>query len=134
MFKNIPPGGQVIPNVDFGTGTGPILVSNISCNGTEYDLYECYNTTIIPGTCTHDLDAALSCQAGFSMFSVLIIIENLYSTCHTCCVVCTEKSYHHPFWFISSRSSIDHAIRIYSTNCCTVWLVSNLCCLLSQLT
>lgn len=53
----------------FGTSSAPILVSNITCNGTEYALSECYNTTDIPDICTHDLDAAVTCQPGFSTFS-----------------------------------------------------------------
>ena len=47
-------------------GTGEILASNISCNGSEYDLYMCPNTTDIPDVCTHERDAALSCQPGSS--------------------------------------------------------------------
>ena len=66
-------GGEIVPNTGFGTGTGEILASNISCNGTEYDVYACQNTTDIPDVCTHERDAALSCQPGFSEFFVLMI-------------------------------------------------------------
>ena len=59
-------GGEAIPNVGFGVGTGSILASNVSCNGYEYSLGICPNITDIPAICTHDRDAAASCQAGFS--------------------------------------------------------------------
>ena len=59
-------GGEAIPNTGFGTNSGPILASNIACNGSEYDLYMCRNTTEIPSICTHERDAAVSCQPGFS--------------------------------------------------------------------
>lgn len=58
-------GGEIVSNT-FGMGTGEILASNISCNGSEYDLYMCPNMTDIPDICTHERDAALSCQPGFS--------------------------------------------------------------------
>ena len=59
-------GGEAISNIGFGNGTGPILASNISCNGGEYTLGNCYNTTDIPDVCTHERDAAASCQPAFS--------------------------------------------------------------------
>jgi hypothetical protein len=65
-------GGEVvIPNV-FGAGTGEILASNISCNGSEYDLYQCSNTTDIPDVCSHDRDAAVACQSGFIDMNIVI--------------------------------------------------------------
>ena len=62
-------GGEAIPNTGFGVGSGPILASNISCNGSEYSLGGCYNTTDIPVICTHEHDAAAQCQPGFSAFN-----------------------------------------------------------------
>lgn len=65
-------GGEVIPNMGFGTGTGEIVASNYSCNGSEYYLYMCPNTTTLPDVCTHERDAALSCQPGSSEFLNLL--------------------------------------------------------------
>ena len=62
-------GGEAISNTGFGVGSGPILASNIVCNGSEYSLDGCYNITNIPDVCTHARDAAAQCQPGFSAFS-----------------------------------------------------------------
>ena len=75
-----------------------------------------YPTSHVMGQSTTCMNATtqLSSLAPVPMTWMLLSPANLdsvcsvclYSTCHTCCVVCTEKSYHHPFWFISSRAMI----------------------------
>ena len=61
-------GGEAVENIGFGMSTAPILASNVSCNGSEYELGDCENSTDIPALCTHELDAAASCQPGYSKF------------------------------------------------------------------
>ena len=74
-------GGEAIPNTGFGIGSGPILASNISCNGSEYSLGYCDNTTDIPAVCTHERDAAARCQPGFSAFNFQNVLLSSLSKC-----------------------------------------------------
>ena len=59
-------GGVAVENVVFGSTNASILASNVSCNGSDYVLGDCRNTTDIPAICTHELDAAAYCQPGLS--------------------------------------------------------------------
>ena len=48
-------------NARFGQGTGPILLDNVRCNGTEDRLVDCIH---FPSTvdCVHSEDASVRCQ------------------------------------------------------------------------
>ena len=45
-----------------GQGTGPILLSRLSCIGDESSLFECSRSNTRTKNCTHSDDAALSCS------------------------------------------------------------------------
>ncbi len=51
----------------FGSGTGPIWMSGLSCSGTEQTLFDCTATTPLgqvqsTTTCTHANDVAVRCR------------------------------------------------------------------------
>lgn len=51
----------------FGSGTGPIWMSGLSCAGSEVSLFDCSSTIQLgwvqnTTTCTHSNDVAVRCQ------------------------------------------------------------------------
>ena len=48
-----------------GPGTGPILLENVGCTGTESRLFDCPNSGLEVNTCTHaDNDVGVTCIPG----------------------------------------------------------------------
>lgn len=98
---------MAINNTGFGSSSGPILASNISCNGTEYELWDCYNTTEIPGICTHTRDAAASCQPGFSE-----------SSCNPKSIIMCQFSL---FILVDMSIAVDNRTVLFEGNNITLW-------------
>ena len=46
----------------YGQGTGPVLLSNVGCNGAETDLLECQKSYFLDYFCTHERDVGLKCE------------------------------------------------------------------------
>ena len=46
----------------FGSGTGPILLDDASCTGTETELLACSVNAVGPHACFHSEDAGVRCQ------------------------------------------------------------------------
>ena len=46
----------------FGSGTGPVLLGDIDCFGTETNLLECSQTPFVGQYCTHGRDVGLTCE------------------------------------------------------------------------
>ena len=55
-------GAVAYSRAHFGQGSGPILLNNIQCVGTERFLLECYWTAHNAHTCLHSEDAGVMCQ------------------------------------------------------------------------
>ena len=53
-------GAQALSFAFFGQGTGPILIDNVQCTGTESRLFDCTHSTI--DNCVHAEDAGARCQ------------------------------------------------------------------------
>ena len=49
--------------MDFGPGSGPVLMSNMQCSGTEHGPYQCTQDIIGSNTCGHDRDMGIRCQS-----------------------------------------------------------------------
>ena len=63
-------------NAYFGMGSGPVLLSNLFCTGTEASLLECSRHNMYSTLhCTHRDDAGVTCQG------VIITIYLFISTC-----------------------------------------------------
>ena len=58
------PGGQALVNAYFGQGTGQIVVDNVRCTGSEYQLLSCSSATIfdVSSSCEHSDDAGVRCE------------------------------------------------------------------------
>uniref|UniRef100_A0A1X7ULL6 Deleted in malignant brain tumors 1 protein n=1 Tax=Amphimedon queenslandica TaxID=400682 RepID=A0A1X7ULL6_AMPQE len=46
----------------FGPGSGPILLTNVKCNGTESKLIQCHISFCSMDGCTHAYDAGITCE------------------------------------------------------------------------
>ena len=54
-------GAVELSNAYYGEGTGPILLDNLECNGTELSLFDCDHDGIGVHNCYHDEDASVIC-------------------------------------------------------------------------
>ena len=53
-------GSVALSNARFGSGTGPIALSSLTCVGNERSILDCPRGEF--GTCTHADDASVQCQ------------------------------------------------------------------------
>lgn len=56
----------------FGRGSGPILMSNLRCSGTETSIHICSKTEH-PGGCSHSEDVGIVCSNGIFIFNLVKI-------------------------------------------------------------
>ena len=56
-------GAQALLFAAYGQGTGPILLDDVACTGTETRLIECQASPITTHNCVHFEDASVRCQA-----------------------------------------------------------------------
>ena len=56
-------GSIAYANARFGQGTGPVVLNNVVCTGTEATLLDCSSDGLFnTGSCTHVDDASVQCQ------------------------------------------------------------------------
>ncbi len=56
-------GAVALQNAPFGQGTGPILLDNLFCTGTQLYLANCTHNGVGNHNCVHNEDAGLRCLA-----------------------------------------------------------------------
>ena len=56
-----PSGAVALPRAPFGQGTGPILLDNLFCSGTQLYLFNCTHNGVGNHNCVHSEDAGLRC-------------------------------------------------------------------------
>ena len=54
--------GQAYTSAYFGTGSGPIYLSNVECGGSEASLLSCISDPIGVHNCDHSQDAGVRCE------------------------------------------------------------------------
>ena len=55
---------------DFGRGEGPILLSNVNCDGTEDRLFDCGANPIGDNNCNHGQDAGVFCEGMYALINL----------------------------------------------------------------
>ena len=53
----------------FGSGSGPILLDNVVCRGTEQSLLQCNTNPVSENNCDHSEDAGVRCEGTSLQFS-----------------------------------------------------------------
>ena len=53
----------------FGSGSGPILLDNVVCRGTEPSLLQCNTNPVSENNCDHSEDAGVRCEGSSLQFS-----------------------------------------------------------------
>ena len=62
----LPIGATALSSAAFGQGTGPILLDNVACSGSETRLIDCSNQGIGVHNCDHSEDAGVRCQSTYN--------------------------------------------------------------------
>jgi len=62
---NFPIGAVPLSFAYFGPGTGPILLDNVGCTGSEARVWDCPNLGVGTHNCGHPGDASVRCQSKF---------------------------------------------------------------------
>ena len=73
--------GVAVYSAAFGQGTGPILLSEVGCTGTESSLLSCNHVEILR-YCSHFYDAGVICPSCKPCIWVQIVLTSV-SCCHS---------------------------------------------------
>ena len=55
-------GGTAYSNAHYGSGSGPIYLTDVSCSSSSTSLLQCNSDPILSGSCTHSEDAGVKCE------------------------------------------------------------------------
>ena len=76
---------QAVSFAAYGQGTGPILLDDVACTGTETRLIECRGSPITTHNCVHAEDASVRCQAPPSACIIIICFVQEIELNQYCC-------------------------------------------------
>lgn len=54
----------------FGQGTGPIILDNLMCSGTERRLADCVSNGVGIHNCDHSEDAGVTCRSKYECYCI----------------------------------------------------------------
>lgn len=57
-------GATSLGGAAFGQGSGPVLLQNMGCQGTEQRIVDCVSHGMGYSTCRHSFDAGIICEPG----------------------------------------------------------------------
>ena len=61
-------GGIAYNSAQFGAGTGPIYLDDVSCTSSANQLLECSSRPILAHNCAHSTDAGVGCKGNILYF------------------------------------------------------------------
>ena len=79
-------GATALSFAAFGQGTGPILLDNVACGGSEARLFDCPNSGVGIHNCGHSEDASVRCQS-------MLLYTFTKVVCAFCCRVLVSVRY-----------------------------------------
>ena len=58
-------GGTAYSNAYYGSGSGPIYLTDVACTSSKTSLLQCNSDPILSGSCTHSEDAGVKCEGTY---------------------------------------------------------------------
>ena len=77
--------GMAIGSAGIGQGSGPILLSNILCSGSEPTVFQCGHLGINVTACSHAEDSAVRCdglQGNYALYNILGVEDAIKTLCN----------------------------------------------------